>query len=131
MTANPVTVEVGLGTRAYDIVIGPGVVARAGEEIARRMPGVRVAVVSDRNVAAAHLETLTASLSASGIDFTPIVLPAGEKTKSFAALQEIVDQVLAARLERGDAVIALGGGVIGDLAGFAAGIVRRGMNFVQ
>ena len=58
-------------------------------------------------------------------------LPAGEKTKSFAALQDVVDQVLAARLERGDAVIALGGGVIGDLAGFAAGIVRRGMNFVQ
>jgi 3-dehydroquinate synthase len=131
MTIDPVTVEVGLGTRAYDILIGPGLLARAGEEIAKRMPGVRVAVVSDRNVAAEHLDTFTASLAASGIASTPIVLTPGEKTKSFDALQEVVDLVLAARLERRDAVIALGGGVIGDLAGFAAGIVRRGMNFVQ
>ncbi|MGP2494225.1 3-dehydroquinate synthase [Mesorhizobium sp. PUT5] len=127
----PVKVEVGLGERAYDILIGPGLLARAGEEIGRRLPGARTAVVTDGNVAAAHLDTLKAGLEAGGLAATVITLPAGEKTKSFAHLQEVVDGVLAARLERRDAVIALGGGVIGDLAGFAAGIVRRGMHFVQ
>ncbi|HEV2897655.1 MAG TPA: 3-dehydroquinate synthase [Pseudaminobacter sp.] len=131
MSADAVTVEVGLGERTYDILIGAGLIGRAGEEIARRLPGIRVAIVSDENVAACHLGALSESLSRSGIQSTSIVLPAGEKTKSFDALQPVVDGVLAARLERGDAVIALGGGVIGDLAGFAAGIVRRGMNFVQ
>ena len=125
------TVNVGLGERAYDILIGDGLIERAGQEIAARLPGIRAAVVTDENVAAAHLAALTASLDAAGIGNVAIMLPAGEKTKSFAALQDVVDRVLAARLERGDAVIALGGGVIGDLAGFAAGIVRRGMNFIQ
>jgi 3-dehydroquinate synthase len=131
MSADAVTVEVGLGERTYDILIGAGLVERAGEEIARRLPGIRAAIVSDQNVATHHLDALSESLSRSGIQSTSIVLPAGEKTKSFDALQQVVDGVLAERLERGDAVIALGGGVIGDLAGFAAGIVRRGMNFVQ
>ncbi|PSJ59403.1 3-dehydroquinate synthase [Pseudaminobacter soli (ex Li et al. 2025)] len=132
MTSNgTVKVEVGLGDRAYDILIGSGLVGRAGEEIAARLPGIRVAIVTDENVARAHLDPLTASLDKAGISSTAIVLPAGEKTKSFAHLQEVVDGVLAARLERRDAVIALGGGVIGDLTGFASGIVRRGMNFVQ
>jgi 3-dehydroquinate synthase len=126
-----VKVEVGLGERAYDILIGPGLIARAGEEIGSRLPGVRVAIVTDENVAATHLETLKAGLDAGGIASSSVVLPAGEKTKNFTALQEVVDAVLAARLERGDAVIAFGGGVIGDLSGFAAGIVRRGMHFVQ
>ena len=125
------TVNVGLGERAYDILIGDGLIARAGREIAARLPGIRTAVVADENVAAAHLAALTASLDEAGIANVAIVLPAGEKTKSFAALQDVVDRVLVARLERGDVVIALGGGVIGDLAGFAAGVVRRGMNFVQ
>lgn len=126
-----VKVEVGLGERAYDILIGPGLIGRAGAEIGRRLAGIRTAIVTDENVAAQHLETLKAGLDAGGIASSTIVLPAGEKTKNFAALQEVVDAVLAARLERGDAVIAFGGGVIGDLSGFAAGIVRRGMNFVQ
>ncbi|PWJ84850.1 3-dehydroquinate synthase [Pseudaminobacter salicylatoxidans] len=126
-----VKVEVGLGDRAYDILIGAGLIARAGAEIAARLPGVRAAIVTDENVAAAHLDALTASLDTAGVASTAIVMPAGEKTKSFAHLQDVVDGVLAARLERRDAVIALGGGVIGDLTGFAAGIVRRGMNFVQ
>ena len=124
-------VRVELGARSYDILIGDGLIARAGEEIAARLPGVRAAVVTDANVASAHLDAMTESLRRAGIDCATIVLPAGEKTKSFEHLQTVVDGVLAARLERGDAVIALGGGVIGDLAGFAAGIVRRGMNFVQ
>ncbi|MGX7875185.1 3-dehydroquinate synthase [Mesorhizobium sp. ORM6] len=127
----PVIVEVGLGDRAYDILIGPGLLSRAGEEISRRLPGTRAAVVTDENVAAAHLDMLKAGLEKGGIQPAVITMPPGEKTKSFAHLEEVVDGVLAARLERGDVVIALGGGVIGDLTGFAAGIVRRGMNFVQ
>jgi 3-dehydroquinate synthase len=124
-------VRVELAERSYDIVIGNGLIDRSGGEIAARLPGSRLAIVTDENLAAAQLGRLTRSLDAAGMGYTPIVLPAGEKTKSFAALQEVVDRVLAARLERGDAVLALGGGVIGDLAGFAAGIVRRGMSFVQ
>ncbi len=130
MTA-PIRVEVGLGERAYDILIGPGLLDEAGAEIGRRLPGTRAAVVTDENVAARHLSTLQAGLERHGITAAVITLPPGEKTKSFAALQDVVDGVLAAKLERNDAVIALGGGVIGDLAGFAAGIVRRGMHFVQ
>lgn len=126
-----VTVTVGLYERAYDIVIGPGLLARAGEEVATRLPGTRVAVVSDDNVAAAHLETLKRGLGQGGVEAAVVTLPPGEKTKSFEHLQEVVDAILAARLERRDTVIAFGGGVIGDLAGFAAGITRRGMNFVQ
>ncbi|MDX8461147.1 3-dehydroquinate synthase [Mesorhizobium humile] len=129
--AEPVKVEVGLGDRAYDILIGSGLLARSGEEIARRLPGTRAAIVTDENVAAAHLDALKAGLDKGGIQSAVITLPAGEKTKSFAHLEEVVDGVLAAKLERRDVVIALGGGVIGDLAGFASGIVRRGMNFVQ
>jgi 3-dehydroquinate synthase len=125
------TVAVRLGDRTYDILIGAGLVAQAGEEISKRLPGIRTAIVTDANVAASHLASLVASLDRSGVGSTVIKLPPGEKTKSFDALQKVVDVILAARLERGDAVIALGGGVIGDLAGFASGIVRRGMRFVQ
>ncbi|MBZ9678295.1 3-dehydroquinate synthase [Mesorhizobium sp. ES1-1] len=126
-----VVVEVGLGDRAYDILIGPGLLTRAGAEISRRLPGTRAAIITDANVATVHLDALEAGLDRDGIQAAVIVLPPGEKTKSFAHLEEAVDGVLGARLERGDVVIAFGGGVIGDLAGFSAGIVRRGMNFVQ
>ncbi|MDF1608074.1 3-dehydroquinate synthase [Hoeflea sp. YIM 152468] len=124
-------VRVDLGARSYDIVIGPGLIAQAGAEIAARKPGVRCAVVTDSNVAAAHLDTLLESLAAGGIEAAPLVLEPGEKTKRFDQLIGVCDHVLGARLERGDLVLALGGGVIGDLSGFAAGIVRRGMGFVQ
>ncbi|MER9330374.1 3-dehydroquinate synthase [Mesorhizobium sp. M0488] len=127
----PVTVEVGLGERAYDRLIGSGLLSRAGAEISRRLPGTRAAVITDDNVAASHLDALKAGLEKGGIQPAVITLPPGEKTKSFSRLEEVVDGILAARLERGDVVVAFGGGVIGDLAGFAAGIVRRGMNFVQ
>jgi 3-dehydroquinate synthase len=130
MTA-PVKVEVGLGARAYDILIGPGLLERAGEEIAARLPGARVAVVTDGNVAAAQLPALQAGLEKAGVASSVLTMPPGEKTKSFSHLQEVVDGILAAKLERRDAVVALGGGVIGDLAGFAAGVVRRGMDFIQ
>lgn len=125
------TVHVPLGTRAYDILIGPGLIAGAGAEIAKRVKGRKAAIITDENVASHYLAPLTESLKAAGISATPVILPPGEKTKSFEPLMEACDQVLAARIERNDMVIALGGGVIGDLAGFVAGIVRRGVRFVQ
>jgi len=125
------TVHVALGDRSYDILIGGGLIARAGQEIASRLPGIRAAVVTDENLAKFHLDALTCALEQAGINATPVVVAAGEKSKGFATLEEVTNAILKARLERGDAVIALGGGVIGDLAGFTAGIVRRGMNFIQ
>ena len=125
------TVHVSLGDRSYDILIGSGLIARAGQEIASRLPGIRAAVVTDENLAKLHLPSLLSALEAAGITATPVVVAAGEKSKSFATLETVTNEILKARLERGDAVIALGGGVIGDLAGFVAGIVRRGMNFIQ
>ncbi|MCD1641875.1 3-dehydroquinate synthase [Aurantimonas coralicida] len=124
-------VRVELGDRGYDIVIGPGLIDAAGEEIARRLPGVRAAILTDATVAGLHYERLSIALRAAGIDHVQIVVPPGETSKSFAQLTDVVDQIIGARLERGDVVIALGGGVIGDLAGFASAIVRRGMGFVQ
>ncbi|MBY5399742.1 3-dehydroquinate synthase [Rhizobium leguminosarum] len=125
------TVHVPLGERAYDILIGPGLIARAGAEIASRLKGRKAAVVTDENVAPLYLKALVASLDEAGIASAEVVLPAGEKTKSFEHLITACDKVLEARVERNDYVIALGGGVIGDLSGFAAGIVRRGVRFVQ
>ncbi len=123
--------RVELGTRSYDVVIGPGLVDAAGKRIAALMPGRNVAVVTDENVAARHLPPLRASLNAAGIQAAEIVVPPGEMSKSFAQLQAVVEAILEARLERGDAVVALGGGVVGDLAGFAAAVTRRGMHLVQ
>lgn len=126
------TVAVSLGDRSYDILIGPGLIAGAGREIAARLPAARVAIVTDANVAALHLDALRAGLLAGGVGIgAEIVLPAGEKTKSFSFFESTVEAVIGARLERGDAVVALGGGVIGDLSGFVAGVARRGMQFVQ
>ncbi|MBY5353092.1 3-dehydroquinate synthase [Rhizobium leguminosarum] len=125
------TVHVPLGERAYDILIGPGLIARAGAEIASRLKGRKAAVITDENVAPLYLKALVASLDEAGIASAEVVLPAGEKTKSFEHLITVCDKVLEARVERNDYVIALGGGVIGDLSGFAAGIVRRGVRFVQ
>jgi 3-dehydroquinate synthase len=134
MTANAIagrTVRVELGDRAYDILIGPGLIATAGREIASRLKGRKVAVITDEHVAPLYLDGFMASLKAEGIDSVSLVLPAGEKTKSFEHLISVCDKVLAARIERNDAVVALGGGVIGDLTGFAAGIARRGSRFIQ
>ncbi|PDT13591.1 3-dehydroquinate synthase [Rhizobium sp. J15] len=125
------TVHVPLGERAYDILIGPGLIARAGAEIASRLKGRKAAIVTDENVAPLYLKALVTSLDEAGIVSAAVVLPAGEKTKSFEHLIDVCDKVLEARVERNDCVIALGGGVIGDLTGFAAGIVRRGVRFVQ
>jgi 3-dehydroquinate synthase len=124
-------VHVPLGERAYDILIGPGLLARAGGEITSRLKGRKAAIVTDEHVAPLYLEALMDGLQTDGIEAVSLALPAGEKTKSFDHLATVCDMVLSARIERNDAVIALGGGVIGDLAGFAAGIVRRGVRFVQ
>ena len=124
-------VHVALGEREYDILIGDGLLDDAGAILAERFPGRRFGIITDDNVARAQLTRLLASLDAAGLGHAEIVLPAGEGTKSWALLGQAVEGILAARLERGDLVIALGGGVIGDLAGFAAAIARRGMDFVQ
>ena len=129
--SEPVTVHVPLGERAYDILIGDGLLESAGARLKAMFPGRRFGIVTDSEVARTQLPRLVASLDKAGIGHGEIVLPNGEKTKSFEKLGEVVDALLAARLERGDLVIALGGGVIGDLAGFAAAITRRGMDFVQ
>jgi 3-dehydroquinate synthase len=126
-----VRVPVALGERSYDILIGAGLVARAGSLIRGVLPKSRVAVVTDETVAALHLPAFSESLRAAGVETAAVVVPAGEGSKSFPQLERVVDAVIAGRFERGDAVVALGGGVVGDLAGFAAGIVRRGMRFVQ
>ncbi|MCP1200009.1 3-dehydroquinate synthase [Notoacmeibacter sp. MSK16QG-6] len=123
--------QVELGPQSYDILIGPDLLRRAGEQIAERLPGARCAILTDENVAALHLKTLTDALAAAGLSYETKLLPAGERTKSAEYLLDAVDFVLGTRMERGDAVIALGGGVIGDLSGFVAGIARRGMKFVQ
>ncbi len=125
------TVRVDLGDRAYEIAIGPGLLASAGARIAAGFPGARVAIVTDDNVARLHLQTLKSSFERSGVRTGEIVLPAGEGTKSFARLAPLCERLLEQGVERGDLVIAFGGGVIGDLAGFAASILRRGARFVQ
>ena len=127
----PTTVTVDLGPRSYDIIIGRGVVDGAGAEIVRRMPGVRAAVVTDETVERLHLSTLRAGLAAARIDHAAVSVAPGEESKSFGGLANVVDGILGARIERGDIVIAFGGGVVGDLAGFAAAITRRGMRVVQ
>jgi 3-dehydroquinate synthase len=125
------SVPVGLGDRAYDVVIGPGLLADAGARIAPFTRRGRLAVVSDETVWRLHGDTLTASLQAASLAVFPVVMPPGEQTKSFAGLAEVTDRLLALELDRGDLVCAFGGGVVGDLAGFAAAIYKRGIDFVQ
>ena len=132
MTAPESTrIPVGLGDRSYDILIGPGLVAGAGARIAALAPGAACVVVTDRNVARHHLPALLASLDAAGLRHAEVVVEPGEGSKSFAAYAEVCGAVLDARAERGDLVVALGGGVVGDLAGFVAATLKRGMRFVQ
>ncbi len=124
-------VRVDLPGRAYDIVIGSALLEEAGERIAALVPGAACAIVTDETVATIHLTVLEDSLKAAGIRTAVISIPPGERSKSMTELDRVVDGILAAKMERGDLVVALGGGVVGDLAGFAASIIRRGMRFVQ
>ena len=124
-------VNVSLGERSYDITISDGLLAHAGRTIAPLLARPVTAIVTDENVARHHLKTLTGSLDQAGVRYTSIILPAGEQTKSYARLAQVCDDIIAAGMERNDHIIAFGGGVVGDLAGFAAAIVRRGIGFIQ
>ncbi|MDH7638423.1 3-dehydroquinate synthase [Sphingomonas oryzagri] len=124
-------VPVSLGDRSYDVAIAAGALAHAGERLKSYARGGRFVVVTDEHVAAAQLPKLTASLEAAGLTVEPIVLPAGESTKSWEQLAALSDRLLGLGIERSDNIIALGGGVIGDLVGFAASILKRGCGFVQ
>src|SRR3954454_24760732 len=130
-TSDITTVPVALGARSYEIAIGRGLIAELGKRIAALKPGASAAIVTDETVAARHLNAAEAALASAGIRAVPIVVPPGEATKSWHMLEEVCDRLLEARIERNDVVIALGGGVIGDLAGFAAAILRRGLDVVQ
>jgi 3-dehydroquinate synthase len=125
------TITVALGSRSYDVLIGPGLMARAADLIETRLGKAKCGIVTDTNVAPLHLAPLEASLKAAGRHAGSEILPPGEATKSFTSLARLCERLLEMGLERGDLVIALGGGVIGDLAGLAASIVRRGIRFVQ
>lgn len=125
------TVSVDLGDRGYDILIGDGILPGIGQRLKPLFPDSRTVIVTDDNVEKFHGDAVRDSLTAAGLDHRTVIVPAGERSKSYDQLQFLVEQLLEAGTERGDVLLALGGGVVGDLAGFAAGIVRRGMPFVQ
>ncbi len=131
MMMTPELVRVELAGRSYDIKIGSGLLHNAANHIAPLLKRKYVAIVTDDNVAATHLASLQAAFASAGIESKAIILPAGESTKSYAHFAELCDGLLAAGVERKDVVIALGGGVIGDLTGFASAALRRGVNFIQ
>ena len=125
------TVHVDLPGRAYDVRIGPDLVKAAGAHILPMLHRPRVAVITDETVAELHLDALRAGLAADGITMEALALPPGEATKSWSQVEACVDWLLDQQVERRDVVVAFGGGVIGDLVGFAAAILRRGVRFVQ
>lgn len=129
--SDPIKVEVALGDRTYDIIIGRDVLPSLGARINALRPGVRTAIVTDRTVAKHWLAATEASLAEAGIPTSHVVVEEGEGSKSYAGLEKVSEALIAAKIERNDLVIALGGGVVGDLAGFAAAILRRGVDFVQ
>lgn len=130
-SGEPIVVPVALGTRGYDIVIGRGLIGSLGMRIKALRPGGKVAIVTDETVAQKHLATAEAALKSAGIESSAIIVPSGEGSKNYATFEKVCEAIIAARIERNDLVVALGGGVIGDLAGFAAASVRRGLDFVQ
>jgi len=128
---DPIVVNVALGERSYDIVIGRGQLASLGKKIAALRPGSMAAIVSDETVARHHRAATEAALAAAGIGTTCVTVPAGESSKSFPMLERVCEALISARIERADVVVALGGGVVGDLAGLTAALVRRGLDYVQ
>ncbi len=130
-SSEPIVVEVALGSRTYDIVIGRGVLTSLGRRIKALRPGARCAIVTDETVANHHLAATQAALKAAGVDSSAIVVAAGEGSKNYATFEKVCEAIISARIERGDLVVALGGGVVGDLAGYAAASVRRGIDYVQ
>lgn len=129
--SDPITVNVALGDRAYDIVIGRDVLQSLGARIAALRPGARTVIVTDRNVARYWLEKTESWLMEAGITTSRIIVEEGEGSKTYVGLEQVSEALIAAKIERNDLVIALGGGVVGDLAGFAAAILRRGVDFIQ
>lgn len=130
-SGEPIVVQVALGTRAYDIIIGRGLLASLGARIKPLRAGAKTAIVTDEAVAGLHLAAAEEALKSAGIGSSAIVVEQGEGSKNFATFESVCEEIIAARIERNDLVVALGGGVIGDLAGFAAASVRRGLDFVQ
>jgi 3-dehydroquinate synthase len=124
-------IPVGLGARSYEVLVGPGLLAEAGVRIAPLARNHRLAVVSDANVWPLHGARLTHVLEGAGLSVHSLIIPAGEQTKSFEGLADLSDRLLALELDRGDLIVAFGGGVVGDLAGFAAAVYKRGIDFVQ
>jgi len=125
------TVAVALGARSYDIVIGRGVIASLGARIAALRPGAKAFIVTDENVAHHLLGTAKTALDHARVAAFSIVVPPGEASKSFRVFEQVCEAIIASHIERGDLVVALGGGVIGDLAGFVAAVARRGLDYVQ
>jgi 3-dehydroquinate synthase len=125
------TIPVGLGERAYDVLVGQGLIDQAGARIAPLLKRARTAVVADETVARLHGERLGAALAGAGIEARFVTIPPGEGSKSFEGLADLCDRLLALELDRGDVITAFGGGVVGDLTGFAAAIYKRGVDFVQ
>src|SRR3954464_15058422 len=123
--------RVALAERSYDILIGPGLIERAGALMLPLLRRRQAVIVTDEQVARHHLAPLRSGLDGHGIATDAIVLPPGEGTKDFSHLGRLVDDVLACGIERGTMLVALGGGVVGDIAGFAAAILLRGIDFVQ
>jgi 3-dehydroquinate synthase len=126
-----IVVDVALGARSYDIVIGRGTLACLGERMAALRGGAKAAIVTDATVARHHLAATQSALAASRIGAEVVTVAPGEGAKSFAVFEQVCEALIKARVERGDLVVALGGGVVGDLAGFAAATVRRGLDYVQ
>jgi 3-dehydroquinate synthase len=129
--SDPTIVNVALGARSYDIVIGRGVLASLGARIAALRPGAKVVIVTDDNVERYHLEPAEAALRNAGVASHRVIVPAGEASKSYRVFEQVCEAIIASHIERADLVVALGGGVIGDLAGFAAAVMRRGIDYVQ
>ncbi len=131
MRSDCVIVPVSFGQRSYDIVIGRGVVSTLGTRIAALRPGTKAFIVTDDNVAHHTMPAAEASLKRAGVAAARLIVAPGEASKSYPVFERLCEAILDAQIERGDLVIALGGGVIGDLAGFAAAVVRRGLDYVQ
>jgi len=124
-------VEVALGSRSYEIVIGRGLTATLGARLAALRPRAKTVIITDDNVARCHLAAVESALAQASVAASRVIVAAGEGAKSFAVFAQVCEAIIAARIERGDLVLALGGGVVGDLAGFAASVVRRGLDYVQ
>ena len=125
------TLNVGLGARSYQIHIGQGLIGHAANLIEDRLARPRVAIITDETIARLHLPALQAAFDEGGIEAATVIVEKGEPSKSLNVLGEVIDELLDADIERRDLLIALGGGVVGDLAGFAAAVIHRGVRFVQ